>query len=88
MGSWGGGVAVFSSFPVSLRTPGGLVIHTVSRISEDIGSNLGGMIIMGIRSSMDGALASLQSLLQGNGLIPGGLGRASEETQGDTGAES
>lgn len=88
MGFWRGDVAVFGSLPVSLRTPGDLVIHTVSPISEDIGSSLGGMIIMGISNSMDGALGSLQSLLQGNVLIPGGLGRASDGTQGDAGAES
>ncbi|KAM6130277.1 prominin-1-A-like [Phoenicopterus ruber ruber] len=32
---------------------------------QDIGPNLGGMIISGIRSSTDGALGSLQSLLEG-----------------------
>ncbi|XP_074015173.1 prominin-1-A-like [Numenius arquata] len=32
---------------------------------QDIGPNLGGMIILSIRSSTDGALGSLQSLLQG-----------------------
>ncbi|XP_068254924.1 prominin-1-A-like [Nyctibius grandis] len=36
-----------------------------NRSLQDIGLNLGGMIISGIRSSMDGALGSLQSLLQG-----------------------
>ncbi|XP_050755211.1 prominin-1-A-like [Gymnogyps californianus] len=36
-----------------------------NRSLQDIGPNLGGMIILGIRSSTDGALASLQSLLQG-----------------------
>ncbi|XP_074731204.1 prominin-1-A-like isoform X2 [Strix uralensis] len=36
-----------------------------NRSLQDIGPNLGGMIISGIRSSVDGALGSLQSLLQG-----------------------
>ncbi|XP_032850003.2 prominin-1-A isoform X1 [Tyto alba] len=36
-----------------------------NRSLQEIGPNLGGMIILGIRSSTDGALGSLQSLLQG-----------------------
>ncbi|KAM6091082.1 prominin-1-A-like isoform 1-T2 [Theristicus caerulescens] len=36
-----------------------------NRSVQDIGPNLGGMIASGIRSSTDGALGSLQSLLQG-----------------------
>ncbi|XP_075360190.1 prominin-1-A-like [Mycteria americana] len=36
-----------------------------NRSLQDIGPNLGGMIVSGIRSSTDGALESLQSLLQG-----------------------
>ncbi|KAM7103329.1 prominin-1-A-like [Ciconia maguari] len=36
-----------------------------NRSLQDIGPSLGGMIVSGIRSSTDGALESLQSLLQG-----------------------
>nr|XP_010309904.1 PREDICTED: prominin-2 [Balearica regulorum gibbericeps] len=36
-----------------------------NRSVQEIGPNLGGMIVSGIRSSTDGALGSLQSLLQG-----------------------
>ncbi|XP_014812965.1 PREDICTED: prominin-1-A-like [Calidris pugnax] len=36
-----------------------------NRSLQDIGPNLGGTILLGIRSSTDGALGSLQSLLQG-----------------------
>lgn len=63
----------FWQFPCKsqgLRSP---IIDTVSPISADIGPNLGGMIISGIRSSMDEALGSLQSLLKGSGTIPGWL---------------
>ncbi|XP_054687186.1 prominin-1-A-like [Grus americana] len=45
----------------SSDVPLGHANHSV----QEIGPNLGGMIVSGIRSSTDGALGSLQSLLQG-----------------------
>ncbi|XP_051475752.1 prominin-1-A-like [Apus apus] len=41
---------------------------------QDIGSILGGMIILGIRSSTDGTLGSLQSLLQGIEMLADAFG--------------
>lgn len=80
MGSWAGGAQSFRQLPCKPQAAQGslvpllgvLVIHTVSPISTDIGPSLGGMIISEIRSSTDGALGSLQSLLQGSSPIPGG----------------
>lgn len=72
-------VSVFS--PAFLQVPGPCrdpIIDATSPISADIGPNLGSMITSHIRSSTDGALGSLQSLLQGTGLIPGRLARGSE----------
>lgn len=76
-----GGVLVVSVFsPAFLQALGpcrGPVIDTTSPISADIGPNLGSMITSRIRSSMDGALGSLQSLLQGTSPIRGRLAGAS-----------
>lgn len=69
-------VSVFS--PAFLQVPGPCrdpVICTTFPISADIGLTLGSMITSCIRSSTDGALGSLQSLLQGTGPIPGRLAR-------------
>ncbi|KAK2530562.1 prominin-1-a [Columba guinea] len=43
----------------------GIPLGHANHSLQDIGPNLGGMIISGIRSSMDEALGSLQGLLQG-----------------------
>lgn len=80
--TWGvgeGGVLMVSVFsPAFLQAPRPCrdrVFDTTSPISVDIGPKLGSMITSHIRSSMDGALESLQSLLQGTGPIPGRLAR-------------
>lgn len=76
-----GGVLVVSVFsPAFLQAPGPCsdpVTDTTSPISADIGPNLGGMITSRIRSSTDGALGSLQNVLQGTGPIPQRLARDS-----------
>ncbi|XP_074882324.1 prominin-1-A-like [Buteo buteo] len=45
-----------------------------NRSLQDIGPNLGGMIVLGIRRSTDGALGSLQSLLQGMEMLAAAFG--------------
>ncbi|XP_075010971.1 prominin-1-A-like [Calonectris borealis] len=60
-----------------------------NRSLQDIGPNLGSMIVSGIRSSTDGALGSLQSLLQGMETLAAAFGSIAgtrsrlEELQGN-----
>lgn len=77
MGSWRWGWW-FWQFPCKSQGLRGPITDTISPISADIGPNLGGMIISGIRSSMDEALGSLQGLLQGSGNHPWVAGKVSE----------
>lgn len=83
-----GGCQCFWQLPCKPQDPGAPILDTISPISADTGPNLGGMIILGIRRSMDGALGSLQSLLQGSGPIAGGLAGPWRGLGRDTGSES